>query len=187
MSKTKKLVLGSLLLAILIVLERLLSFQTPILRISFAYVPLTLSAVLLGPLWSVLVATLGDIIGALLFPKGVFFPGFTLSALLTGLIYGLLLYNPKSNKRYLLGLIVSNLLILIFIRMGLTSLWVAITTGSAYKVFVPTRLISSLIMFPIQVGTMYLLKQFLDKPISRYLQDDRDALPPEADGEERQP
>ncbi|AEF84533.1 conserved hypothetical protein [Treponema primitia ZAS-2] len=177
MSKTKKLVLASLLLAILIVVERLLSVQTPILRISFAFVPVTLSALLLGPVWSALVAGLGDVIGALLFPKGVFFPGFTLSSLVTGLIYGLCIYNPKSNKKFLQGLILANVLILIFVRMGLTSIWVAITTGRAWTFFVATRLTAALIMMPIQVGIMYLLKVFLDKPINRYLMDNRDQDP----------
>jgi ECF transporter S component (folate family) len=172
MSKTKKLVLGSLLLAVLIVVERLLGVQTPILRVSFAYVPITLSAVLLGPVWSALVAGLGDLIGALLFPKGLFFPGFTLSSFLTGLIYGLFVYNPRSDKGFLRGLIISNLLILVFIRNGLTSFWIALTTGNAYKVFVPARVISSLIMFPVQISTMYLLKKFLDKPIRRYLREE---------------
>ena len=171
MSKTKKLVLGSLLLAVLVVVERLLGVQTPILRVSFAYVPLTLSAMLLGPAWSASLAALGDLIGALLFPKGLFFPGFTLSSFLTGLTYGLFVYNPKSNKHFLKGLIISNLLILVFIRNGLTSFWIALTTGNAYKVFVPVRVISSLIMFPLQISTMYLLKIFLDKPIRDYLWD----------------
>lgn len=169
MPKVKKLVLASLLLAILIVVERLVSFQTPVLRISFAYVPIILSAILLGPLWSTLIAGVGDIIGALLFPKGVFFPGFTLSALLTGLVYGLLLYNTKSNRAFLVRLLISNFLVLLSIHIGLTSLWVAITVGKAFLIIAPTRIISAAILFPIEVSTIYLLKRFLEKSINKYL------------------
>ena len=169
MPKVKKLVLASLLLAILIVVERLVSFQTPILRISFAYVPIILSAILLGPVWSAVIAGMGDIIGALVFPKGLFFPGFTLIALLTGLVYGLFLYNTKPNKAFLIRLSISNFMVLLFIHIGLTSLWIAITLGKAFLVIAPTRIISAAILFPLEVSTMYLLKRFLEKPINKYL------------------
>jgi ECF transporter S component (folate family) len=171
MPKVKKLVLASLLLAILIVVERLVSIQTPILRISFAYVPIILSGILLGPIWSTTIAVLGDLLGMLLFPKSSFFIGFTISAALTGLIYGLLLYNTKSNKAFLIRLIISNFLVLLFIHVGLTSLWISITLQKAFWVFAPPRIISACILFPIEVSTMYLLKLFLEKPIHKYLQD----------------
>jgi ECF transporter S component (folate family) len=171
MPKVKKIVLGSLLLAILIVVERLVSIQTPILRISFAYVPIILSGILLGPIWSTTIAVLGDLLGMLLFPKSSFFIGFTMSAALTGLIYGLLLYNTKSNKTFLIRLIISNFLVLLFIHVGLTSLWIAITLQKAFWVFAPPRIISAGILFPIEVSSMYVLKRLLERPISRYLQD----------------
>ena len=52
-----------------------------------------LSAIILGPKYSTVLAGLADLIGALLFPFGSFFIGYTISALLTGLVYGLFLYN----------------------------------------------------------------------------------------------
>ncbi len=47
-----------------------------------------------------MITTLADLIGATLFPAGPFFAGFTLSAFLTGLIYGLILYKreKKTNE-----------------------------------------------------------------------------------------
>ena len=42
-------------------------------------------------------AAICDILGALLFPSGAFYFGFTLVAIAGGLIYGLFLYNQKEN------------------------------------------------------------------------------------------
>ena len=178
MSKVKKLVLASLLLAILIIVERLVSVQTQFLRISFAYVPVMLCAILLGPAWSAGMAALGDVIGALLFPKGAFFPGFTLSALLTGLIHGLLLYNTKNNRQFLVRLIISTFTVLVFIHIGLTSLWLVIMYKRAFIAFASTRVVANAILFPIEVGTIFLLKVFLDPAIKKFLISSR-----ETDGE----
>jgi ECF transporter S component (folate family) len=174
MSKVKKLVLASLLLAILIVVERLISIQTQFLRISFAYVPIMLCAILLGPAWSAGVAALGDVIGALLFPKGAFFPGFTLSALLTGLIHGLLLYNTKDNRQFLLRVIISTFTVLVFIHIGLTSLWLVIMYKRAFIAFASARVIAAAILFPIEAGTIFLLKVFLDPAIKKFLVSSKD-------------
>ncbi|MDR1257026.1 MAG: folate family ECF transporter S component [Spirochaetaceae bacterium] len=168
MSKVNKLVLASLMLAVLIVLERLVSIQTQFLRISFAYVPIMLTAILLGPAWSAGVAALGDVIGALFLPKGAFFLGFTLSALLTGLIHGLFLYNTKNNRQFLVRLIISTVTVLLFIHIGLTSLWLVIMYKRAFIAFASTRVIAALIMLPIEVGTMFLMKQFLEPVTKRF-------------------
>ncbi|MDR2658740.1 MAG: folate family ECF transporter S component [Spirochaetaceae bacterium] len=169
MSKVNKLVLASLLLAILIVVERLISVQTQFLRISFAYVPIMMSAILLGPAWSAGVATLGDVIGMMLFPKSGFFPGFTLSALLTGLIHGFFLYNTKNNKQFLIRLIISTITVLVFIHIGLTSLWLVIMYKKAFILFASTRVIAAVILLPIEVSSIFLLKVFLDPAIKKFL------------------
>ncbi|MDR2795926.1 MAG: folate family ECF transporter S component [Spirochaetaceae bacterium] len=174
MSKVKKLVLASLLLAILIIVERLISVQTQFLRISFAYVPIMLCAILMGPAWSAGVAALGDLIGALLFPKGPFFPGFTLSALLTGLIHGLLLYNTKNNRQFLVRLIISTFTVLVFIHIGLTSLWLVIMYKKAFIAFASARVIAAAILLPIEAGTIFLLKVFLDPVMKTFLASEKD-------------
>ena len=47
MSKLKKIILSALLLAILVVLSRFISIKTPILVISFSFIPIMLAAILL--------------------------------------------------------------------------------------------------------------------------------------------
>ena len=90
-SKMKKIILSALLLALTIVLSRFLSFNTSLLSIGFSFVPMILAAIWLGPKYAAIICGLADLIGALLFPFGTYFPGFTVSAGLSGLIYGIFL------------------------------------------------------------------------------------------------
>ena len=96
---TKTLTLTALLAALEFVLSRFLSISAWNTKIGFAFVPVALAALLLGPLNAGIVAALADFLGALLFPVGPYFPGFTLTAFLMGLCYGLFLYKKQSFSR----------------------------------------------------------------------------------------
>ena len=105
MNKTKKILLSALFLASTIILGRILSIRTPLLTIGFSFVPIMLSAIILGWKHSTFIATMSDIIGALLFPTGSYFFGFTITSFLTGLTYGLLLHNKdefKIDKKFII-------------------------------------------------------------------------------------
>ena len=91
----KRLVVLGMLIAVEIVLSRFLSIATDTLKISLAFVPVMIAALLYGPVWAGVVGALADIIGALLFPIGAYFPGFTVTAFLTGMVFGAFLYNRK--------------------------------------------------------------------------------------------
>lgn len=165
MSKLKKLILAGLLLATTIVLNRFLSIKTPILVISFSYIPIMLSAIMLGPWYTMLIAGFADLIGALLFPFGAYFVGYTISAVISGLIYGLFLYRKKefSNKSFILRLILSTLIVLIVCNCLLNTIWIYITTKEALFAILPTRLLKQLIMLPIQVVSIYFIDLGLRK------------------------
>ena len=173
MSKLKKIILSGILLALLIVLNRFVSIKTPLLVISFSYVPIMISAILLGPKYSTIIAALGDFIGAILFPFGTYFPGFTFSAGLTGLIYGLFLYKKPgeniSDKKFIFKLIISNILVLGVVEIFIVSIWLHILYGNAYLVVVGTRVTTQLIMLPIRVITIYILEKLTRKMVNTYL------------------
>ena len=85
MSKIKQTILAGLLLATTIVLSRFLSIKTPIVVISFSFIPIMLSGMLLGPWWAMIICGLSDLIGALLFPFGAYFVGYTITSTIAGL------------------------------------------------------------------------------------------------------
>lgn len=136
----------ALLIALEIVLSRFLSISTPIVKIGFSFVPLSMLAMLYGPFYAASGAAIADIIGAVLFPLGAYFPGYTLTAALTGLTYGLLLYQrPKSWWRILAAVLIVALLL----NLGLNTVWIHMTTGKAYMVLLMPRIVKSLAMVPI--------------------------------------
>ncbi|MDR1249383.1 MAG: folate family ECF transporter S component [Treponema sp.] len=183
MPKVKKVVLAGLLLAILIVFERYISIETQFLRLSFAYVPLILIGTFLGPVWGAVIGVASDLLGMLLMPKASFFAGFTLNALLIGIIYGSLLYNRPDNKSYLIRLIISVLMVHLFINLGLTTFWLATMYKRAFMALIATRIIPNLIQIPIQIGSMFAIKVFLDKPVKKYLFDDSSDADDDPDSE----
>ena len=165
MSKIKKIIIAGLLLATTIVFNRFLSIKTPILVISFTYLPIMLSGIMLGPWWSMLIAGLADLIGALLFPFGAYFVGYTITSLLTGFIYALFLQRKGNfnTKKFIINLIISSLIVLILCNSILNSLWIYITAKKAFFVIFPTRLLKQLIMLPIQVLSVFFINLGLDK------------------------
>ena len=72
------------LTALEIVLSRFLSISAWNIKIGFSFVPIAAAAMLFGPLPAAVAAALGDLLGAILFPIGPYFPGFTVTAFLTG-------------------------------------------------------------------------------------------------------
>ncbi|MDO4568513.1 MAG: folate family ECF transporter S component, partial [Clostridia bacterium] len=117
-------VLG-VLLGCEIILSRFLSISTPVVKIGFAFIPVVIAAVLYGPVWSGVIAGAGDLLGALLFPIGPFFPGYTLSACLSGVIFGIVLYEHKPG---LLRSLAAVALSLTLCSLMLDTLWLLITT-----------------------------------------------------------
>lgn len=173
MSKSKKVVLSGLLLAVLIVFSRFVSIKTPILVISFSYIPIMLSAILLGPLYSTLIAGLGDLIGALLFPFGAYFPGFTITAALSGLVYGLLLYSKNSKyftgKNLIIRLIISSIIVLGIIDLPIYSLMIHLLYSKAFMAVLIPRATLKACMLPIQVITIYFLSLYIGNLAEKYL------------------
>lgn len=173
MSKLKKVILSGVLLALVIVLNRFVSIKTPLLVISFTFVPIMMSAIWLGPKYSTLIAALGDFIGAILFPFGTYFPGFTVSAGLTGLIYGMFLYKKQDNemtdKKFIIRLIISNLLVLGIVEIFVVSLWLNMLYGKAYLLVVSSRVVAQVIMFPIRIITIFVLEKLTRPIVNRYL------------------
>jgi ECF transporter S component (folate family) len=140
--------------------------QIDIIRISFGFVPQSFSSMLFGPLLGGIGAVLGDIIGMIVAPKGAYFAGFTLSALLTGVIYGLFLFRkPKTLLRITLAV----LSITLFVDIGLNTYWLTILLGKGYFAMLPARVIKSAIMIPVQVSVIYLFWRYAGKYIENNL------------------
>ena len=141
----------ALLIAINVVLARFFGIQTPIVQINFSFIPVVLAALLYGPLPAALVGAVGDVLGAVLFPAGAYFPGFTLTSALGGLIYGLCLYRPSPKRGVRLArCFAAKGLVNLLCNLGLNTLWLTLTGGEAFFALLPLRAVKNLLLWPME-------------------------------------
>ena len=143
----KKLIQISLLIAIEIILTRFCSINTPIVRIGFGFLPVAIIGMMYGPLSAGVAYAIGDLLGVALFPTGSFFPGFTITAFLTGIVYGVFLYNKPKTWPRIIGAVLTVCLV---INLGLDTLWLSILMGKGYIALLPTRIMKAVLMIPVQ-------------------------------------
>lgn len=91
--RIRKLCIVAMMIAAEVVLNRFCSIKTAGWNIGFSFVPVALTAMLYGPGMAAAVGGFGDFIGALLFPIGVYHPGFTVIAALMGFNDGIFLHG----------------------------------------------------------------------------------------------
>ena len=145
----------ALLVALEVVLSRWLSFNAMEYKIGFAFVPLAVAAVLYGPAGAMTVGGVSDLLGATLFPSGPFHPGFTLSTVLKGLVFGLLLKGKGiENSRRIAFAVTFNGVV---ISLALNTLWIHQLYGTPYLVLLGGRCVQELILIPVQFIVLRLL------------------------------
>lgn len=171
----RTLTFAAVMVAIGVVLS---SFYIPVagdyLRIKFTYIPSAIGALICGPLVGITIGAATDLLGVALFPSGAFFPGYTLSAVLAGFIYGLFLYRRQIT---VLRLLLAKLTVNYFINAGLGSLWNSIVRGKGYMYYFTTSIIKNSILLPIEVLILVLLlKALLQTMTSRDLIPRQDKL-----------
>lgn len=143
--------------AVEIVLSRFLSFSVWNMKIGLGFLPVLLTAMTLGPLSAGIVGALGDFLGAILFPIGAYFPGFTLTAFLTGVVFGLFLYKKRTVLRMITAAAVNQVLLSLF----LNTLWISLLYTSPYLPLLLTRLLQCGVMLPLQAAAALAMARLL--------------------------
>lgn len=141
--KTKTLVNIALLAGFHVVLSRFLSINAWNIKIGFAFFPVFLAAYLYGPLAAGAVGALGDFAGALLFPIGPYFPGFTLTCGLSGVVYGLLLHKKQTLPRVLAAVGIN----VIALGLFFNSFWISVLYGAPYLGLLSVRVVQAAVLF----------------------------------------
>ena len=157
LSPTHRLVLMAMLAAVQIVLSRFLSINLWNLKIGFSFVPIALAGMLLGPFVAGLTGAVADIVGATLFPSGVFFPGFTLTAFLTAFGYGCFLYK-KPDMTHILGAVLFSEIIGTLL---LNTLWLSMLYGTPFIPILLPRLGQAIGMGIVEVAVIRLLAKYI--------------------------
>ena len=156
----KAMTICGMLIALDVVLARFLSVNTPITRVGFSFVAVAAAAYLYGPIAAALVHGISDVIGALLFPLGPYFPGYTLTAVLIGVCYGFCFRKSSRFSRVLLGTAAQTAC-----SLFLTAVWITITStkGAAYGAVLLGRLPQVAVMAAVQLLLLPPLLKLMDR------------------------
>ena len=182
---TRMIVTLSVLVALQVVLTRFCSFNAWNVRIGLGFTALVIAAIFYGPAAAAVVGGLGDFIGSIAFPTGSYFPGFTLTQVLMGLVFGFALYRKfynlplfsfggtpeKPDSTALSGTAASQLLriavaVLInqcILSLLLNTLWISVLYGSSFTGLLSTRALQAAVTAPIQMIIISVLQGVLKR------------------------
>lgn len=163
-SSLKVLVFAALIAALRIIIGM---FPLPVgenLRILFKFIPDSVGAMVFGPLLGMCVGGIADVLGFFIFPSGPFFPGYTLSAMLTYLVFALFFYRAEvSVLRVALARLSTNILI----NVGLGSLWSHLMYGKGYLYYLMTSIVKNLLLLPAEIIVIVLVFRALLPALSK--------------------
>ena len=160
---TKTLVMLALFVALTILFTRVISVETPFVRISFAFLPIAVSGIMFGPLAAGLAAIIADVLGVFLIGVPPHW-GIAFNAFLTGAVYGLLLHKRGHSLPRIAAACAINVGI---IAVFLQPFWLSQLIGAPYWPLVISRLPVLAIMFPIQIILIWQTWKRLGKYIER--------------------
>lgn len=155
----RALTLSAMLLALSVILGYFTIEAGPFLKIGFSNLVNAFVCFLFGPVLGAFYEGTLDIVKYVVKPTGPFFPGFTLNAVIAGLIYGTVLYNrPLSFKRVLLA----EILVDLFCNVILNTLWISVLYGKGFLAILPMRAVKNAIQCPINSALFYFIIKKLD-------------------------
>ena len=163
----------ALLTALTVILNRFGSIMTADIKIGSSFVPIMLCGMLFGPLWGGICGAAADFIGAVLFPFGTYFPGFTAVAFLSGTLFGLIgtaAHRIKGRWSFLGMAAVIITVDELVCSLLLNSVWITLLYGSPYIPTMVSRIPKAAIMLLLQVPVALIIKQFVYPPVKRMLQ-----------------
>ncbi len=163
--------------ALLVAIATVLSFfSVPVnefIQIRFKFLPIAASGMLFGPAIGGLVGLLADITGYIVKPTGAFFPGYTISTMVSGIIFGAMLYKKKLT---IPRVIMTSLVYTVVVSLILNPINSMILYKTPLWVVLAEKLPATAVMFPINTCLLYfVLKTLQSIPLfqDQYLKESR--------------
>lgn len=169
---TRRLTLAAMLCGLQVILGKMSIGDPALLKVGLGFIATALIGYCLGPWIGGGVMVVNDIISNTILNTGnMFFPGFTLSAFISGVIAGIFLYQQPVNWRRIfcyefVQILVSNVF--------LTTLWIyimSLSTGSGSRTFnalLILRLPKEIISWPIEsLVVLVILRAFAKTNVLR--------------------
>lgn len=144
----------AMFIALNLVLDRVSIQLTPELRIGVGFLTSAMIAMMFGPVMGISAGFVTEILSYVLYPRGAYFPGFTLTAMVGGLIYGLVLYQKEIR---MFRAFAAKGLVNLLCNIGLNTLWLSMLQGQAVFVLLPARLLKNVILWPLESLLLFLV------------------------------
>ncbi len=163
LASVRGLVLCGILVGLYVVLGYFKIYITQTSRISFTFISTAAAGIILGPTPAMLVGILGDVVGYIIAPSGgAYFPGYAVTYALTGFVYGLFLYK-RPFKQTILCIAISQLIISVFLNVGLNTFWSALLYKKAMYLMLGASAVKNAVTFPINAAIVYILAKLIEK------------------------
>lgn len=154
----KNMVYLAMLMAMQLVLARF-SVGNSFLRISPSFIATILMGYYLGPWLTAVGAALDDQITVLLIQPGADFFGFTVSAAVGGIIYGMFFHNKKVG---VVRTVLAVALVTIIVNIGLNTFWLNMM-GTPWQGVIWPRTLKNVITLPIQAALSYIILRAVER------------------------
>ncbi|MBQ1883951.1 MAG: folate family ECF transporter S component [Bacteroidales bacterium] len=160
LTKPVNLSVTAMLLAVSIVLKYfenngMAFIGTNLIKIGFSVFPIAVIAMLYGPVAAGIAGGLNDVMGYIIAPVGgAYIPGFTISMILVGVIYGLAFYKEEIK---LPRIIVAEVIITLFINIILGVTWFIVFYGMPMDKALSIRGIKEFFDLPISVALNFVI------------------------------
>lgn len=139
---------------------------TPDIKIGFTFLPIAITGILFGPTSAGILGALGDIISFLIIPMGTYFPGWTISGMLIGILYGIFLYE---QPKLIVRLIICELTVGIFVEILLGSFWLYLQFSKGFWITAAVRSLKTLIAIPIEIVLIAVFDKFVLSQVRKHL------------------
>lgn len=161
--QTRTMVFFGLMAAIAVVLSYTTTIDIgPYLKVGFYEIPNRIIEFIFGPIIGGAFGGVLDILKYIIKPTGPFIIGFTISELLSGVIYGAFWYK---KPRKIWRIVTADFIVKLVINCGLNTLWLSMLYGKAFFVLLPARMLKNLIMWPIDSIILIILFVYVEKII----------------------
>lgn len=124
------------------------------IKITFTFLPNEFIYYLLGPTVGAIFGAVVDLLNFIVNPNGTFFLGITLCNMLTGVIFGLMLYKKPVS---IIRIFIATLIRVIFVDLLLITYCLTVMYGYNFLALLPMRALKNLIMLPIETILLFAL------------------------------
>lgn len=167
-----KITVTAILAATALILNRFLSFNVWNMSIGLSFVPVLICGLLFGPIMGGVCGALADFVGALLFPFGPYFVGFTVTAFLSGIFLGMpSLFAKKVKKPLVFALYCFGFFLIneVICTLTLNSLWIELLYSGEFLPILITRIPKSVIDLVLGVVLGVTIQYSVIPPIRKVL------------------